>query len=240
MNNVNKIEIELTFPNGAHFYNNIHMIVYKQLMKFIHQLNCISPVTKCNECQLSSNCRYYHCTGENFKYYPCIIIHNDTFTKSIYKKQENIVFKFYTIGNGKLYIDYIIMFFQSYLNQILAQNMFYIKDIRQEVLDNRYIFIRNMRIYFVVENIQFMEVYNHMIQYYNDKYDCDFQLIKGQYCIDNNKHVSLEPLFLKTKKIIPKGYIYQIHFDTEIQILQFLKETGIGKYNFIGGGYFEN
>ena len=53
------------------------------------------------------------------------------------------------------------------------------------------------------------------------------------------KHSQLENIQLKTKRIVPKGYTYQIKFKEDIDIPTDFIEIGIGNYNFIGGGTIE-
>ncbi len=238
--NVSKLTIELSFPQGAHFYQNINIMVYKQLIMFIYRLNCLSPASKCYECPLSSQCRYYHCTGQNFHYYPGILIHNETFMKSIYRKEENMTFEFYLIGDIKQYMDYIIIFFESYLHQTLCQCIFYIKNIKQDVLTDEELTVDTIKLCSIAENENIVDVYNNMIHYYNEHYHTSFNEINSSYSISYLKNVKLGDIQLKTKRIHQHGVIARYHFDDAITINKCLYNIGIGKYNFIGGGYFEN
>lgn len=242
MKNVYKIEIELTFPQGAHFYQNVNLLVYKKLMQFIYELNCLNRNCKCNECFMAKKCRYFHCTGENFRFYPGIIIHNDLFVKSIYQKEENLCFQFYLMGDIEKYANYIVLFFQSYLQQQLAHSLFYVKRISQEVFNDEYIPVRHLKLVTMIEDIHFLDVYNEMINYYNKNYHCclDSLGFSNQCHFNNHKYVQLDTYMLKTKKIYRKGHLIDIQFDDEVYIYQPFIDIGIGKLNFIGGGYFEN
>ncbi len=237
--NVSKLLVELSFPQGAHFYQNINIIVYKQLMKFIHSLNCLSSATKCYECPLSSQCRYYHCTGQNFLYYPGILMHNETFMKSIYRNEENIVFEFYLIGDIKQYMDYIVLFFESYLHQSLCQSIFYIKNIQQEIVNDEEITIDTINLHTIIEDENIINVYHDMIHYYNEHYHTFFNDINTTYTISKKRNILLNDIQLQTKRIHQRGIIAQYHFDQPIVINKCFLDIGIGKYNFIGGGYFE-
>jgi len=89
LNPMKKIEIELILPQGALFYQNINLFIYKQYINFLYKLNCFVVDQKCCSCPLSKECYYYHCTGENFKYYPNILIENYFYT-SYFSKRRNI------------------------------------------------------------------------------------------------------------------------------------------------------
>ena len=112
-----KIEIELILPQGALFYQNINLFIYKQYINFLYKLNCFVVDQKCCSCPLSKECYYYHCTGENFKYYPNILIENPIFTQAIFQKEEVLKISFFIIGEDIKHMNYINLFFQSYLNQ---------------------------------------------------------------------------------------------------------------------------
>lgn len=235
-----KVSVELTFPLGAHFYQNIYLSIYRQLIHFIHRLNCIAPSNKCYDCPLSQSCRYYHCTGNNFKDYPGILIHNPIFPKSIYVKEENLLIEFYLIGEMDQYQDYINLFFESYLNQSLNQNVFYLKRINVSHVDSKIVNIEHLKLTTLVESTDILDVYNQMVNHYNKHYGCYFAPIQGAYQITFQKKVSFDDFSLKTKRIHPKGYVYRVDFENPVAINQAFFETGIGKYNFIGGGYIAN
>ena len=114
-----KIEIELILPQGALFYQNINLFIYKQYINFLYKLNCFVVDQKCCSCPLSKECYYYHCTGENFKYYPNILIENSIFTQAIFQKEGILKISFFIIGEDTKHINYLKLFFQSYLNQFL-------------------------------------------------------------------------------------------------------------------------
>lgn len=232
-----KVNVELTFPMGAHFYQNVYISVYRQLTQFIYSLNCISHTSKCYECSFASSCRYFHCTGENFNKYPRILIHNPLFPKSIYTKNENIIFEFYLIGENKQYIDYIKLFFESYLEQSLNRNYYYLKDIiiSNTNSDNRG--VRHIQLKSCVESTQILDVYNQMIEYYNENYNCNFDIIQSDYQIHHQKYVSFGIISLKTKRVNFEGDIYDVYFEENINVNQCFFEIGIGKFNYIGGGY---
>ena len=97
LNPMKKIEIELILPQGALFYQNINLFIYKQYINFLYKLNCFVVDQKCCSCPLSKECYYYHCTGENFKYYPNILIENSIFTQAIFQKEGILKISFFKL-----------------------------------------------------------------------------------------------------------------------------------------------
>ena len=241
LKNVNKVHVVLSLPSGAHFFKNINILVYQKLIEFIYKMNCLAPQKKCIECPLSSSCRYYHYTGENFRYYPGILIANDFFQKSIYDREECITFDFYLIGNTIQCYQYIQIFFEDYLQQKVAGALFYVKSIQIEQLEETEIHISKLKFTSIVDDDHFFEMYNNMINYYNQHYQCQLNELQIlPYELKNVKKINLNNIQLKTKKIILKGILYNIVFQQEIKIPSSIKTIGIGIYNMIGGGYFEN
>lgn len=241
MKNVNKVSVVLSLPNGAHFYNNINLIVYKKLIEFIYKMNCLSPRETCFSCPLSSTCRYYHYTGENFKYYPAILISNDIFVKRIYQSKECISFDFYLVGDAVYLFQYIKVFFEDYLHQKIGGSLFYVKDIYTDPLEEQMISIKHLKINTIIINENFIDLYNDTVLYYNRKYNTEFQLMEScSYRISNLKHIHLNSLELKTKRINMSGVIYTVSFSEDVQISTLIQKIGVGYYNMIGGGCFEN
>ena len=97
---------------------NLDLSIYRKLMNFIYDLSCFNSMTKCNECSQCKECRYYLMTGENFRFYPGILVKSDMFGKSHFRKNEQKRFEFYFIGNNKSYSDYVYLLFSN-LNQSL-------------------------------------------------------------------------------------------------------------------------
>ena len=111
------------------FIKNINLFIYKQYINFLYKLNCFVVDQKCCSCPLSKECYYYHCTGENFKYYPNILIETLFFTQAIFQKEEVLKISFFIIGEDIKHMNYINLFFQSYLNQKIQGYFFYLKNI---------------------------------------------------------------------------------------------------------------
>ena len=238
MKNVSKVVVEVTFPNGGHFYTNLNLIVYKQFLQFIHHLSCLSPNEKCFQCSLSNECRYYQMTGNNFSDYPGIFLNVEMFPKSIYQKEENASFTFYFIGNMQRYQQYVHLFFQSYLEQQIAGTFFYLKSIQPSTIEETTLSFNVLQVKTMIEQENFISSYNAMIDYYNTFYDCHFKPIEDNLITIEKtiRKISDTPFSVKTKKIYRSGFIGNYHFNTTISMPSSLYEIGIGKLNYLGGG----
>lgn len=240
LSSITKVDIEIIFPQGAHFYQNINVFVYKQYINFLYKLNCFAVDQKCCSCPLSKECRYYRCTGENFKYYPNILIKNNLFAKSIFQNEESTKLSFFIIGNSRDHINYIKLFFHSYLNQKIAGNFYYLKNINIKTINQEYKTINQAVISSCIKTTNFISDLNKMINYYNNHYVTNYKILEDcDIEIKNVKHSQLESINFKTKRIIPKGYTFQIYFKSKIDIPVDFIEIGVGIYNFVGGGTIE-
>lgn len=241
MKNLTKVDIQVIFPQGAHFYQNVNVYLYKSFINFIYKLSCFIVDTKCNDCSFKEGCQYYHCTGKNFTQYPGIVVNNPIFIKSIYQNEEVLSLNFYFIGNNDKYIEYIKIFFQSYLNQKIMGNYFYLKDIKITKVES---LASQMNMFFidsVIKTQDFLKEYNQMIKYYNNLYDTSYDDIKNNDVIINRvKKGTLMPIQFKTKKVIPQGYTYHVMMKEDVTLSSDILLVGVGHYNFIGGGHIEN
>ena len=204
-----KIEIELILPQGALFYQNINLFIYKQYINFLYKLNCFVVDQKCCSCPLSKECYYYHCTGENFKYYPNILIENPIFKEHLAKFQ-------------------------------VPKYFFYLKNINMIDCNQKNISLNHIMISSCIKTTHFTDEYNQMINYYNKHYLAQYNNLSN-YMVDikNIKHSQQEGIQFKTKKIVPRGFTYQISFNEDINIPLDILYIGIGHFNFIGGGELE-
>lgn len=233
---MNKIRVLISFPMGANFIGSIQINIYRRLIAFIKNLMCFNTQSKCKDCSKSKQCRYYQMTGENFSYYPGLIIRNNLFDKKHYKENEQKEFIFYFVGNNKIYKDYIEIFFDQ-LNQNLFGNFFYLNSIDIEELKPSYTKNCTLIITTPIDSSNFKSSYNQMILYYNAIYDTHFELLKEYVDSSNQQSIQWSPIKLKTRMIRPNGYIYTAHINEKIDTSLF--EIGIGKYNYIGGGHIE-
>lgn len=230
----------LSFFQGAHFYQNVEMLIYRQFINFLYKINCIACNQKCNFCPLGKSCRYYWCNGSNFSGYPGIFIRNNIFTKTIFRQGENLELLFYFIGDNIRYRQYVNIFFSQYLNENICKQYFHLNTIELDNQENEDIYLDSLTFKTLIEDDNFIDAYNNMLTYYNDNYHTQFEkLEKIDYKCFKHKAISLNTVHLKTKNIFLKGKIYTVKFSKPIKIPGCIKEIGIGKYNFLGGGIFE-
>lgn len=198
----------------------------------------MSVNTKCNNCPLKDNCQYYFITGENFQYYPGIYFKVDQFKKNIYQYNEECEFEILFVGKTNLYHQYLEIFMKEYLNYRLASFPFQIKSYQINDLKREMTYVDVLKVKSVIEDTNFVYCYNQMVDYYKTKYDYSTPLLNENVCIDNKRSVNGHIINFLTKKINPKGYVYEVKLQQYVDCLFY--ETGIGKYNFIGGGMIEN
>lgn len=237
MNTLLKIEILVSFPLGAKFYNNIDNYTYKQFLSMIHRLSCINTVSRCKDCTLVNQCQYYKITGENYSGYPGIFFKYHHFSKDIFRDNEEYLFTIYIIGNNHVYRSYVDIFFEEYLNHKLAGYYFNIKSKNIEFIKNKKININYLKLNSIIESTNFTDCYNNQINYYNSVYSTNYSLLNDKLQPINIKNINLNRYKLNTRSIIPRGYLYLI---LENCILDSnILEIGIGKYNYLGGGKSE-
>lgn len=233
---VNRIHVLISFPMGANFIGNIQVDIYRRLIAFIKDLMCFNTQSKCKDCNKNKHCRYYQMTGENFSYFPGLLIENNLFNKKRYKENEQKEFIFSFIGNNVIYKDYISLFFEQ-LNQNLFGNFFYLNSINVDVYESKPTKKRSLTIITPIDSLNFKLSYNQMVLYYNAKYETCFKLLKESVEPTNIRSVQWSPIKLKTRNIKINGYIYKIQINEELDST--LLKIGVGKYNFLGGGQNE-
>lgn len=234
---IQKVEVLISFPMGARFRDNLDISLYRELVRFIHDLSCFNANTKCNACPICNECRYYAITGENFKFYPGILVHNNMFEKKNFKRNEQKKFEFYFIGNNKSFSEYVDLLFSKF-NQNLYGNFFYLKYIEKSILDPKNRELQQVQFSTCIESLNFSDVYNQMVTYYNEKYKTEYDLISNGLMLENHRFLEELPVFLKTKKLFVKGYVGSLY--NPVMINQNFLEVGIGKFNCVGGGHIEN
>lgn len=234
---IQKVEVLISFPMGAQFRDNLNISVYRELIRFVHDLSCFNANTKCNECPFCNECRYYSMTGENFRFYPGILVHNNMFEKKTFKQNEQKKFEFYFIGNNSSFSDYVDLLF-SKLNQNLYGNFFYLKSIEKTDLDSENVELKHMHFSTLVEYLNISNIYNQMIAYYNERFNTSYVPISDGLVLENHRFIEELPVFLKTKRLFIKGYVGDV--TSPVIINKDFLEIGIGKFNCVGGGHIEN
>lgn len=237
MNLLNKIEVVVSFPLGANFYQNIIDYTYKQFLKMLKSLSCININSRCVECSFNKDCQYYKLTGENFSGYPGIFFNKNGFEGNIFRDNEEFIFEIYVIGDCDKYKSYIDIFFEEYLNHKLAGFFFHVKKIEKYAIEEYTIKDKTIHINTVIESVDLMLSYNQMTDYYNSHYNCQYSPLKRMDNIKGIRNIRHGRRHLLTKTINISGYVYRIDIlgDFSSHIL----EIGIGKYNYLGGGKVE-
>ena len=231
--------MKLFLPNGASFKENINLTCLKSLYALIWQLSCVKHSFTCDHC--NEECEYHKSTGENFQYYPGILVYNDLFTRRVYAKGESIRIQFYLIGNNQKYANYIRLLFELYLKGEIAGQSYILEKIDIVEMEVKDIHLYKMNIQSIIESQNFIQSYNKMMKYYNEKYATDFRLLEHiDYRIDSFKRSSMDHLSIGNQNINPRGFLYRIEFSQEIEIEDIVKQIGIGKFSFIGGGRYED
>lgn len=232
-----KIDVRIAFPLGAKFNKNINELTYRSFLKMIKRLSCVSVDTKCKECPIKSNCQYYRITGENFQGYPGIIFTYSSFSKRLFREGEELKYQIYVVGNNIKLKSYVELFFSEYLNYKLYGYPFVLKEYQETNIEEYARKIEEARLFSLVEKDKFEECYNEMIHYYNSHYETKYKLLDEAIQTIDCKRVMGESVFLPTRRINKKGYIYKIK--TPIRISSDILSIGVGKFNYLGGGKIE-
>lgn len=236
---IKRIDVLVSFPYGAYFSESPTLMIYKKFIQFIKSLSCVAISTKCKTCTEKSICRYYEITGENFQYYPGISMKMDLFEKKRYKKNEQIIFSFYIIGNQTIHIDYISLFFDN-LQQELFNNFFYLKGIKITDLVKKNISLKEIHLLTLISQENFKNEYNEMVNYFNKIYNTSFNHLSCEISKYETKAIIMNNQKLITKLVKPKGYIGNYYLLNDTIIDERLLTMGIGKYFYLGGGKIEN
>lgn len=235
---IKKVDVIVSFPQGAYFDEHISMKIYQSLLNFIKNISCICSDVRCIDCEEKNMCKYYMISGSNYCFYPGITMDIDLFEKRQYCYNEQKKFSFFLIGNQERFADYISLFFDN-MQQMMFGNFFYLKEIKMEVLKKVFIQCNQLGVKSPILNHSFIDEYNFMVQYYNEKYETHFLEIMAHEKAENVKLVSIQPLKIKTHKSNHNGIVGTFIFSESILLDKRLLSIGIGKYNYFGGGRVE-
>ena len=165
-----KVEVLISFPLGAVCNTNIDLYVYKKLLSLLKNTLCYSKQLKCNECLFNNNCLFYKYTGENFKFYPAILMNIDNFYKTKFINSEEKKFNFYFIGESANYKKFIDLLFEEYMKNKIFDSLYTIKQIKYSVIENNNIDVKEVSIFSIIETLDVKESFISMINYYNNNY----------------------------------------------------------------------
>ena len=138
-------EITLVFPMGAGpFRQSPSLFIYRQILRLIHQISCMSPQSRCKECPLHSDCRYYWITGSHFNGYSGLICPSSPFEKRKFAPREELTIRLYWIGTAGDFspmADAAV----SRMEQNIMGSFFYLKSIHHSVLKEDTQTVRQIR-----------------------------------------------------------------------------------------------
>ncbi|WP_305153037.1 hypothetical protein [uncultured Dubosiella sp.] len=229
-----KVNVVVEFPLGAEFYHTLDLEVYKKFLRFLKSLTCFSVNEKCSECKQQDSCQYNQLTGRNFTEYPGVFMKIDRFGKNRFFAQEERRFTFYFIGECEKYSDFVELFFHS-LRQSLWKNPFYLKQIQKERVDESICSGTTIEVDTVVENDSLHQIIQNTLTSYQVQYGLQSTFSCESLEPDREMKIREEPCFLGTRKVRPVGKIGTYRGE-KIELPKFLFETGIGRWNYLGGG----
>lgn len=235
---IKKVDVFVSFPQGAVFTTNVSTYLYMIFMNFVKTVSCICPDEKCITCTDKEICRYNSLSGQNFSNYPGIILKQPIFEKKEYRKNEQKKFTFYMVGNQEKYAEYILLFFEQ-LHQQMQHQFFYLKETKSSYVQDGEVVCSSLRIKTPIAKPKFIHEYNEMVQNYNKMYETEFECIHADETWMNMKEVQLIPFKVKTTRKYGKGYIGMVSFSHCITLNKNLVELGIGCFNYQGGGEIE-
>lgn len=257
-------EITLVFPMGAGpFRQSPSLFIYRQILRLIHQISCMSPQSRCKECPLHSDCRYYWITGSHFNGYSGLICPSSPFEKRKFAPREELTIRLYWIGTAGDFspmADAAV----SRMEQNIMGSFFYLKSIPHRVLKEDTQTVRQIRFTGPVQTQMEQDnptvLFEQMNAYYRQWYQSSFLIpssvpsTEDALSTDQNKEIkpgSFQPAWnpgifvegapvsLGTKKLTAKGHVGTLFFPEEQIISSFWSLIGLGKTNCIGGGQFE-
>ncbi len=242
-----RTEICLLFPQGACFHQAPSILIYRQILRLIHRICCMQKSERCQECPLSSNCRYYWITGSHYKGYPGFLCPSSPFEKRKFKPKEELKIQLFWIGSCeelKSTADLAL----SEMKQTLMNQFFYLKSIRHERVQESLIKISSLTFITPVRLPQEfhspLALTAEMNDWYQKWYQTEFCLkydpenpAQGEW--KSGPYIRMESTGLPTRKIAIEGHTGTLALSQPVVLSSGWKEIGLGKTNCIGGGKFE-
>lgn len=233
-------KVILKFPDGAEFYKNPQLELYKRFIGLLKRISCISPGTSCEACSHQKICRYFHGTGENFTSYPGILCSVDWFLKRVYYPGEEMKVKFYFIGDCASFeplVDIMI----SQLHGSFLENPFYLAKIKAKEIDTdkkcRSTSVLNVKT--PVEDVNIQKVIEKMMHYYMEVYEFCPPMPAFKFENTLSHFIEFPKIELNHKRMAFNGVGGVWKVQDSDKFPKYLKKIGIGKMNYIGGGKIE-
>ncbi|WP_289683392.1 hypothetical protein [Faecalibaculum rodentium] len=232
---ITKGTYRVCFPAGAVFHENPSLMLYRDIMNYIRKLSCFNADKKCRDCPESGFCKYHQVSGGNFVWSPSLLVRSSVFYHQVAGPGEVMDFNFFFIGSGISFLPFIELFFQSHSH--LHGIPMILKGFERTSMDETPLSAKGIRILTPVESADISSVLQEMVTCWNDKYQADISLsVTARNRLENPVRVSMPGFRSGGREIRPKGYAGQVK---ELELPAFALETGIGKWNFMGGGRLE-
>lgn len=232
-----KMTCSLVFPEGAYFYENPSFLILRGIWRQIHQLSCFVSETSCKECPSQQGCIYYRLSGQNFSGYPGILMKANLFEKTRFQRMEELQLEFFLIGNCGSAKGYLDLYF-DHLTRVQKIPV-YVRSKKVTSIEAVNKTVSNVFFLTPLDQKEFAESYNSMVEAYNSQYGCDYELLEpenDQSAWSHRVQIGWPTIWLGTKRVLPRGFTGKVAFAHPITLPADLMEVGIGKWNYIGGG----
>lgn len=224
---VTKIDYLIRFPFGAEFNKNPKFLFIQSIYREIKTHTCLNDY-KCESCNLKESCVYFDISGQQFSFFPAILVNMNYLEKTKFKRNEVLDVSLYLIGNSSIYVDFI----DSYFSNCDSLNGIYFQKTRKGEVkyDEKERYDGRVN---VVNPFSKEDKICEMLTYYNSQYDTDFVTdvdIKEVNVINSNDR---RKYLINGKMFKLSGFIGLFHVKNCPEVLL---EMGIGSNNIIGGG----
>lgn len=224
-----KISYQIRFPLGAEFQSDPKYLFIQKIYMSIRRILCIDKsLSKCTTCIHQKNCLYHFLSGEDFRYFPGILVDRNHLEKKMFDKRDTILTTFYLIGVAAEYVGFI----QEYFNTTKELVGIYFQKHLIEIayLDDTNLYNGELEFTGLLKEIKEIE---ECIQYYNQKYSCQYPIPKIQIMNQGSCIRDFNQYHIGSHSFRKEGYRMKIVVQEYPNIF---KQIGIGKYAFIGGG----
>lgn len=228
---IKKISYQIRFPLGAEFQSDPKYLFLKKIYTSIKKILCLNKkIDKCETCNKKERCLYDYLSGENFEYFPGILVDRNSLEKKKYDKSETFELTFYLIGTASQYVDFITEYFNS--TSQLGEHFFQKRLIDLEYIDDQKLYSGKLKSTTTLEDI--VEI-NLCLDYYNQKYNCNYLIPEIKVISKDSYMRDFSHYQINYHKIYLNGYKMVIEIKNYPYIFT---KIGIGKHAFLGGGKF--
>jgi hypothetical protein len=217
---------EITLLVDADFQRCPKFLLYQKLMREIKRLTCLRSERVCRNCPLKAQCIYDKLSGENFHFFPAIIIKRNIAEPMKYSSRSKFQIELFLLGNAA-FRGYIESFFE-HLKEINKQYVM-VQNVGKEILESQRLEDRKYRIMTPFKETDI----STQLAYYLDRYKCRFEPTTINHIQKKRKVYDKTSYRLDNRHIRINGVLGDVVFES---IDALLVEIGIGQTNFIGGG----